>query len=76
MTDESSLCGICGRPLDRPDDPLSHDCGGDCWGCIGEIEGDPEFGYPPAIGEVQREIALGLRPAFGRLHPAGRLDED
>jgi hypothetical protein len=57
MTEKSSLCGICGRPLDQPDDPLSDDCGGDCWGCVGEI-------------------ALGLRPAFGRLRPAGRLDED
>jgi hypothetical protein len=53
MTEKSSLCGICGRPLDQPDDPLSDDCGG----CVGEI-------------------ALGLRPAFGRLRPAGRLDED
>jgi hypothetical protein len=31
-------CGICGRELDRSDDPLSIDCGGDCWGCISEIE--------------------------------------
>ena len=50
--------------------------GGDCWGCIGEIEGDPEYGYPPAIRKVQREIASGLRPASGRLRPAGGLDED
>ena len=33
-------CGICGRQLDQPADPLSVDCGGDCWGCIGEIEAD------------------------------------
>lgn len=76
MMRDPSKCGICGRPLDRPDDPLSRDCGGDCWACIGEIEGDPEYGYPPAIRKVQREIASGLRPASGRLRPAGRLDED
>jgi hypothetical protein len=76
MTQDTSKCGICGRPLDRPDDPLSLDCGGDCWSCIGEIEGDPEYGYPPNIRRVQREIALGLRPPFGPLRPAGRLDED
>ena len=76
MTQESSRCGICGRPLDRPDDPLSRNCGGDCWSCIGEIEGDPEYGYPPAIRKVQREIASGLRLASGRLRPAGGLEED
>lgn len=31
-------CLICGRPLDQADDPLSIDCGGDCLGCIEEIE--------------------------------------
>ena len=76
MTRDIAKCSICGRPLDRPDDPLSRDCGGDCWGCIGEIEGDPEDGYPPNIRRVQREIALGLRPPFDPLRPVGRLDED
>ena len=33
-------CGICKRELDQPTDPLSIDCGGDCWGCISEIEAD------------------------------------
>ena len=32
-------CLICGRPLDTPD-PLSSDCGGDCWGCMSEIEAE------------------------------------
>lgn len=27
-------CVICNRLLDRKDDPLSPDCGGDCFGCI------------------------------------------
>jgi hypothetical protein len=76
MTQEPSRCGICGRLLDQPNDPLSHDCGGDCWGCVGEIEGDPEDGYPPVIRKVQREIADGIRPASGRLRPAGGLEED
>ena len=31
-------CGICKRELDQPADPLSNDCGGDCWGCISEVE--------------------------------------
>jgi hypothetical protein len=76
MTQELPRCGICGRPLNQLDDPLSHDCGGDCWGCIGESEDDTEDGYPPSIRKVQREIALGLRPAFGSLRPTGGLDED
>ena len=72
MTQELPRCGICGRSLDQPNNPLSRNC----WGCIGESEGDPKYGYPPAIRRVQREITLGLRPPFGPLHPAGRLDED
>ena len=76
MTQDTAKCGICGRPLDRPDDPLSRDCGGDCWGCIGEIEGDPEDGYPPNIRRVQPEIALGLRPPFSRSRPASSPDKD
>jgi hypothetical protein len=76
MTQATSRCGICGRLLDRLDDPLSRDCGGDCWSCIRESDGDPEYGYPPAIRKVQREIALGLRPPFRRLRPAGGLDEN
>lgn len=35
-----TVCGICGRKLDEQDDPLSLGCGGDWWGCIGEIEAD------------------------------------
>lgn len=56
-----TTCGICGRRLDQPDDPLSLDCGGDCWGCVGETEGDPETGYPPSIEQVRREREAGLR---------------
>ncbi len=32
------LCRLCKRPLDDPTDPKSLDCGGDCLGCIEEIE--------------------------------------
>jgi hypothetical protein len=34
-----TVCHLCKRPLDQPEDPLSADCGGDCLGCINEIEG-------------------------------------
>lgn len=29
-------CLMCRRPLNVSDDPLSKDCGGDCWRCVGE----------------------------------------
>jgi len=53
-------CTICGRLLDNPEDPLSGDCGGDCWGCIGEIEA--EAGWEPSLAMVRKEFADGLRP--------------
>jgi hypothetical protein len=37
-TGEPRLCSICQRPLNIETDPLSADTGGDCWGCISEIE--------------------------------------
>ena len=40
-------CLICRRLLDNPTDPLSTDCGGDCWGCVGEIEA--KMGYEPSL---------------------------
>ena len=55
-----SYCGICKRELDNNDDPLSGDCGGDCWGCIGEIEADS--GYEPSLEQVRKEFKDGLRP--------------
>lgn len=54
MTQDTSKCGICGRLLDRLDDPLSRDCEGNCWSCIGEIEGDLEYCYPPNIRRIRR----------------------
>ena len=55
-------CLICGRELENPSDPLSTDCGGDCWGCIGEIEA--EMGYEPSLAQVRAEFARGLRPGW------------
>jgi hypothetical protein len=53
-------CTLCGRPLNNKEDELSGDCGGDCWGCIGQIEAD--MGYPPSIRMVTEEWRCGLRP--------------
>lgn len=55
-------CGICGRQLDQPEDPLSMNCGGDCWGCIGEIEAD--MGHQAALDTVRDEFLRGLRPGW------------
>jgi hypothetical protein len=52
-------CHICGRLLNQPDDPLTQDCGGDCWGCIGEIEA--AAGFEPSVEQVRQERAAGLR---------------
>lgn len=53
-------CGLCGRVLSQEDDPLSGDCGGDCWGCIGQIEA--EMGWQQSIDFFNREVDRGLRP--------------
>lgn len=58
MADET--CTICGRRLNVEGDELSGDCGGDCWGCIGELEAD--MGYAPSIKMVMDEWQRGLRP--------------
>ena len=48
--------------LDQEDDPLSLDCGGDCWGCIGEIEAD--MGDEYSLAKVRKAFAQGLRPGW------------
>ena len=53
-------CATCGRRLNVPGDELSGDCGGDCWGCIGEIEAD--VGWEPSLSMVMDEWRRGLRP--------------
>lgn len=64
-------CELCGRRLNVDADPLSGDCGGDCWGCIGWIEaqtgGDPEDNI--SIGFIAKEIAWGWREADGSPKP-------
>jgi hypothetical protein len=55
-------CLICGRILDNPTDPLSEDCGGDCWGCVGEIEAG--MGDACSLGKVRKEFEAGLRPEW------------
>jgi hypothetical protein len=55
-----ATCTICGRRLNVEADELSGDCGGDCWGCIGQIEA--ELGYEPSLATVMDEWRRGLRP--------------
>ena len=63
MSNDSLMnCSICNRLLNIPVDPLSGDCGGDCWGCIGAIEA--EMGYEPSLEMVREEAANGLRPGW------------
>lgn len=56
----NDTCTICGRRLNIEGDELSGDCGGDCWGCIGQIEAD--MGYEPSIKMLMDEWRRGLRP--------------
>jgi hypothetical protein len=70
MTKMASHCQICRRELALDDDPLSIDCGGDCWGCIGPIEA--ELGDVQALERVRAEFARGLRP--GWTEPTKLLD--
>jgi hypothetical protein len=60
-------CQMCKRPLDVETDPLSGDCGGDCWGCIGAIEAD--MGWESSVQYVELEINAGLRKADGTAKP-------
>lgn len=60
-------CTLCGRPLGVATDPLSTDCGGDCWGCIGAIEADG--GDRESSAKVDAEVSAGLRMADGTARP-------
>jgi hypothetical protein len=62
MHNSLMTCQICGQPLGHADDPLSVDCGGDCWGCVGEIEA--EMGESTSLERVRDEFARGLRPGW------------
>lgn len=59
-SEKTKYCQICGRALGNPADPLSTDCGGDCWGCVGAIEA--KMGDLESLVKVRKEFALGLRP--------------
>lgn len=63
------VCHLCRRPLGSDRDALSTDCGGTCWGCVGQIEA--ESGYEPSVAQVAGEIRRGLRHPDGtpRLNP-------
>ena len=65
----SGGCSICLRPLGIKLDPLSDDCGGDCWGCIGDIEAHMDAEQNLSIGLVAKEIAWGWRGADGTPKP-------
>ena len=62
MNPPTETCNICRRTLDCENDPLSADCGGDCWGCIGEIEAD--MGCEYSLRKVREEYSSGLRPGW------------
>lgn len=59
-------CLICGRRLSVEKDPLSADCGGDCWGCVGEIDADS---WGPSAHKVAEEIEAGWRNPDGSAKP-------
>lgn len=61
----SDVCGTCGRKLGLEDDPLSVDCGGDCWGCIGPIEAD--LGNAESSVRVREEFDTGVRPGRAKI---------
>lgn len=64
--DLGARCQICGRLLGVEADPLSADCGGDCWGCVGELEAD---GWAPSARKVAKEVAEGWRNPDGSPKP-------
>jgi hypothetical protein len=59
------VCGMCGRLLNQESDPLSTDCAGDCWGCVGVWE----IGFPPSRRKIRSEIRQGLRFPDGTPKP-------
>ena len=61
-TKKQEYCLVCRRLLDNPADPLSGNCGGDCWGCVGAIEA--EMGCEESLAYVRKEYEAGLRPEW------------
>lgn len=64
-------CSVCGRLLGVSLDPMSGDCGGDCWGCIGDIEASTGASSEDniSIDLVAKEISWGWRNADGTPKP-------
>lgn len=56
---QGTACLLCGRELGVAGDPMSANCGGDCWGCIGKIEADG--GAELSMEWVRKEIEAGWR---------------
>jgi len=63
------VCVTCKQELDVEGNPLSSDCGGDCWGCVGETEA--KGGYRPSVERYNEEVDGGYRPG-----PKLELKED
>jgi hypothetical protein len=67
-------CGICGRPLDQPNDPTSQNCGGDCLRCMAEA-GDPDCQRTMAgLSQTTDEIAHAAVRQFAAYAAAGGTD--
>jgi hypothetical protein len=66
---EKVVCATCRRELNLENDSLSLDCGGDCWGCVGETEAN--LGYRPSIERCNEEIDAGYRSG-----PKFKLEKD
>lgn len=59
-------CRMCGRMLGLDDDPLSGDCGGHCWGCVGWAEAVIVGGEDnPSVEMIRKEISWGWRDPDG-----------
>ncbi|MDM0059003.1 hypothetical protein [Variovorax fucosicus] len=59
--------------MTQDNDELSLDCGGDCWGCVGEIEA--AMGDEDSLAKVRDESFRGLRPGWiDQLNPPPRED--
>ena len=58
-------CQLCGRTLAVVGDPMAADCGGDCWGCVGEIEWNHGTGDAASVKKVTYEMRYGLRDRNG-----------
>lgn len=70
MNPSEDECTICRRRLNVEGDELSHDCGGDCWGCVGAVEAD--MGHQPSLDIVLDEWRRGFRPDW---KPPGGIAE-